>query len=151
MTVCPPKNSFLNLNYDIEHSDEMKLDNVTRMELFEFALDVVQEEFFYETMKNLSKLEDPDRNYNWYHGYTWLTYPYYDYENNQLRYFVMTTATSGNISTKNFGDKFNADKVDGNIFIGVQIHVPPSVMNDRSTALLLNLKKNTIKEDSDKM
>ena len=44
VTVCPPKYSLLNLNYDIVHSDEMKLDNDTRKELFDFALDVVQDE-----------------------------------------------------------------------------------------------------------
>ena len=67
VTVCPPKNSLLNLNYDIVHSDELKLDNDTRKELFDFALDIVQDEFYDETMKNLSKLKDPDRYYNWYH------------------------------------------------------------------------------------
>ena len=70
VTVCPPENSLLNMNYDIVHSEEMKLDNDTRHELFDFALDVVQDEFFHETMRNLSKVKDPDRYYNWYHGYT---------------------------------------------------------------------------------
>ena len=79
VTVCPPKNSVLNLNYDIVHSDELKLDNDTRTELFDFALDVVQEEFYNETIRNLSKLNDPDRYYNWYHGYTFLRYPHYNY------------------------------------------------------------------------
>ena len=51
VTVCPPKNSLLNLNYDIVHSDEMKLDNDTRKELFDFALDVVQDEFYQETRR----------------------------------------------------------------------------------------------------
>ena len=58
MTVCPPKNSILNLNYDIFHSDEMKIDNVTKNELFDFALNVVQDEFYKEMMANLD-LKDP--------------------------------------------------------------------------------------------
>ena len=56
VTICPPKNSLLNLNYDIVHSDEMKLDDDTRKELFDFALDVVQDEFYEEMMRNLSKV-----------------------------------------------------------------------------------------------
>ena len=46
VTVCPPKNSLLNLNYDIVHSDEMNLVYDTREELFDFALDVVQDDFY---------------------------------------------------------------------------------------------------------
>ena len=30
LTVCPPKNSFLNLNYDLLNSNQLKLDNDTR-------------------------------------------------------------------------------------------------------------------------
>ena len=77
VTVCPPKNSFLNLNHDIKQSENIKLDNDTREELFDFALDVIQDEFHKEIMTNLSKVEDPDRYYNWYHGYTRIRYPYY--------------------------------------------------------------------------
>ena len=77
VTVYPPKNSFLNLNHDIKQSENIKLDNDTREELFDFALDVIQDEFHKEIMTNLSKVEDPDRYYNWYHGYTRIRYPYY--------------------------------------------------------------------------
>ena len=150
VTVCPPKNSLLNLNYDIVHSDELKLDNDTRRELFDFALDVVQEEFYDETMRNLSKVKDPDIYYKWYHGYTFLRYPAYNYKVNQLKYFVDTASTSGNMSTPYFSDKFNADKVDGNIFIQIRIYVPPSVSGNSSTTLMLNLEKNTMKAVSDK-
>ena len=52
------KNSLLNLKYEIVHSDEIKIDNGTRKELFDFALDVVQDEFYMETMRSLSKIQD---------------------------------------------------------------------------------------------
>ena len=54
---------------------------------------------------------------------------------------MSTTATSGNITTQYFGEKFDATKVDGNIFIAIYVYVPPSVKNDRSTTLLFNLGK----------
>ena len=114
MTVCPPKNSLLNLNYDIVHSDEIKIDNDTRKKLFEFALDVVQDEFYKEIMRNLSKIQDTNRYFNWYHGYTLLRYPYYEYALHRLKYIVETTATSGNMTTQFFGDKFDSNK--GRVF-----------------------------------
>ena len=153
VTVCPPKNSLLNLNYDIVHSDEMKLDNDTRKELFDFALDVVQEKFSEETIRNLSKIQDPNKYYNWYHGYTLLQYPYHKYEDNQLQYFVLTTATSGNLTTEHFGEKFDATMVDSNIITKINVYVPPSVQGVTSIKLFFNLEKNTMKEvsDNDKM
>ena len=61
VTVCPPKNSLLNLNHDIQQSENVKLDNDTRYELLDYALDIIEMEFYKEKMKNLSKVEDPDR------------------------------------------------------------------------------------------
>ena len=56
--IIASKNSLLNLKYKIVHSDEIKIDNGTRKELFDFALDVVQDEFYMETMRSLSKIQD---------------------------------------------------------------------------------------------
>ena len=39
VTVCPPRNSFLNLNFDLEQSEKIKIDNSSRRKLFDFALD----------------------------------------------------------------------------------------------------------------
>ena len=38
VTVCPPRNSFLNFNYDIKQSENVKLDNYKRKEMVDFAL-----------------------------------------------------------------------------------------------------------------
>ena len=38
VTVCPHKNSLLNLNYNIIKSEEVALDNKMRKELLEYAL-----------------------------------------------------------------------------------------------------------------
>ena len=110
ITVCPPKNSFLNLNYHLKQSENIIIDNNRRMELLDSAMDVFQDEFHKEIMTNLNKVEDPDRYYNWYHGYTFLEYPSYDTYYHRLRYSLTTFASSGKISTQYFGEKFNADK-----------------------------------------
>ena len=41
ITVCPPKDSFLNLNYDIVQLEKMKIDNKTRNDLAEITLEVI--------------------------------------------------------------------------------------------------------------
>ena len=88
-------------------------------------------------------------NYNWYHGYTEIRYPYYDTYSKQLSYDMVTFATSGNISTKYFGHKFDANKVDGYIMIRIVIHLPPRVVVENSTFLIFDMKKGTMKEVSD--
>ena len=93
-------------------------------------------------MRNLSKVEDPDRYYNWYYGYTKLLFPYN--EANQRNYVIRTTATSGTIATKYFGDKFNAGKVDISMSTKILVEIPPTVMNKSSTTLLFNLGKPSI-------
>ena len=147
VTVCPPKNSFLNLNYDIQQSENVGLENNTRKELLDFALDVIQGEFYKVMMRNLSKVEDPDRYYNWYHGYTRIVYPYFKDE--QLYYNVFTSAKSGNISTKYFGDKFDNIKVENNIMIRINLEVPQSVKGYHNTTLMFGINKKTMNEVSD--
>ena len=149
VTVCPPRNLFLNLNSDIKKSENVKLTKDLRNELLEYSLDVIQQVFYEEVMGNLRKLEDPERFYNWYHGYTKIQYPYYETLINQLRYPVSSSATSGNISTQYFGEKFNATKVESNIYIDMNIYVPLFAFGDENFSLLVNIEKNTITEFRD--
>ena len=147
VTVCPQKNSFLNLNSDIKESEKLSFANNS---LFEYAFDVLQDEFYKETIRNLSKLDDPDRYYNWYHGYTKIQYPYYDSKLSQLHYDVHTSATSGNISTLYFGDKLDVNKVDGNILIQIFVDVPTSsVEGENNVTLMMEVNKRTMKDVSD--
>ena len=65
----------------------------------------------------------------------------------------MTITQERNISTKYFGDKFDPTKVDGYIYIQIEVNVPPSVMGDQNTTIMFDVKKETMKEvsDNDKM
>ena len=123
VTVCPPKNTFTNLNYDLMMLENMTLDNDTRDELTQFAVGLIQDQVYNEVMANISKLEEENRYYNWYMGYTKIWLPWWgprdcDPDGNdkecaedKLRYDVNTAATSGTISTQYFGHKFEKDKM----------------------------------------
>ena len=45
VTVCPPKDSFLNLNFDIKQSEKVKLDRDKRETLIEDVLQKYQDHF----------------------------------------------------------------------------------------------------------
>ena len=110
----------------------------------EASLDVIQGQFHNEMMSNLSKIEDANRYYNWYHGYTEITYPYM--YANQVDYYVSTYATYGNISTKDFDERFDSDKVDSYIYIQISVKVPSSVVGEKNITLMLDVNKKTMKE-----
>ena len=58
---------------------------------------------------------------------------------------MQTTAPSGNISTQYFGNKFDVNKVNGNIFIEIKVFVLQTI----PTILMFDIKKKTMKEVSD--
>ena len=122
VTVCPPRNSFLNLNYDILQSENVTVNADIRKELFEYALNIIQNDFYDEIIANLTKIQDPNRHFNWYHGYSKIVFPYHNSKFNQLSYYIFTNARSGNISTQYFGDRFRAEKVDGHMDIMISIN-----------------------------
>ena len=116
ITVCPPKNTFTALNYDLIRMNHKKLDNDTIENLSKYTMELLYDQMFDTVMIYLNKLEDKNRYYNWYHGFTMIqllkqTY----YSDSGFDYRVWTSATSGNISTEHFGDNFDADILEKNI------------------------------------
>ena len=148
VTVCPPKNLILNLNYDILESEEVKFGNREREILFESSLKIIQDHYYKEIMQNLSKLSSSDRYHNWYHGYTQINCPFYDSFTNQLYYNVETSATSGNLSTQYFGEMFDAFKVDSHINMLIRVYVPSSGRYDKNIKQVFDINKRSMTEVS---
>ena len=153
VTVCPPKNTYTDLNYDLMMTENMTLDNDTRQELTNFAAEMLYDHLYDIVMKNLSKLEDNDRYYNWYTGYTEILLPYFISSNDiygrrvGVHYDVYTTATSGTVSTQYFGEEFDADKVEtGPLSYRVNVNTPASVRNNPNVTLHLNIERVSLKD-----
>ena len=144
VTVCPPKNLFLNLNYDILKAENKTIDKDRRKKFIEDCLEVFQDKFYNEIMRNLSKVTNPDRYLHWYHGYTKIKYPYHWKSYNLPRHSVYTSAISGNISTQYFEEKFDAEKVEKSIYISIYVNVPPSVKGDNNVTLMFDINKRTM-------
>ena len=124
VTVCPPKNSITDLNYDLMMTENKTLDNDTRNELTQYATELLYDQLYEKILTNISLLEDNERYYNWYHGYTQITLPYTNDAFGTLSYTLTTSAASGYISTKNFNAEFDADKVEKHIYIDINIRSP---------------------------
>ena len=72
ITVCPSKNTYTDLNYDLMRIENMALDDDTRDKLLEYAEGLIWDPqvLLDDMMTNMNKLQVSDRFYNWYHGYT---------------------------------------------------------------------------------
>ena len=79
ITICPPKHTATNLNFDIMEADKMVLSKESRKEILDYAIEVYQEDNHKEMMKNLSQIHEEDRGFNWYHGYSKIRLPYSPY------------------------------------------------------------------------
>ena len=145
VTVCPPKNTYTDLNYDLIMTENMTLDNDTRQELTNYALELLYDHLYDIMMRNLSKVEENNRYYNWYHGYTKIELPYYDTWDIDT-YYVYTAASSGSISTQFFGEQFDADKVETLLLYNVYVYPPASVRKNTNVMLHLDVEKVSLED-----
>ena len=132
VTVCPPKNTYTDLNYDLMMLENMDLHNNTRKIMSDYAIELLHENLYNAILNNMNKLEDDDRYYNWYHGLTDIEIPApedtFTYRN--LVYRLTTQAASGSISTQHFGEIFDANKIDPDIQFHISMGAPPNVVNN---------------------
>ena len=173
ITVCPPRNTFTDLNYDLMLVENVSLTeavtqaeddtektvefdyfgipiggtaiiNTRNDELLEFASEVIDDHLYLD---NWMWLEEENRFYNWYQGYTRISEPKYD-QNGILEYEIDTSAISGVVSTKHFGEKFNYQLFLKNLKCQIYINTPKNLINNGNVTLYVNLERAPISRDS---
>ena len=130
VTVCPPKNTYTDLNYDLMLTANMTLTEAMRDEIFEYAFEVLTENTF--PMTNWSKLHEEDRGYNWYHGYTRIIAPLNNANGLNIR--IESSASSGVVTTQYYTDPFQPNLVDRKLHYEVKVYPPENdLVNDNLT------------------
>ena len=87
-------------------------------------------------------VEDNDRYYNWYQGYTAIKLPKNDNENDyDVNYFMDTCATSGTVSTRGHGEKFNATEFDTNVWFKFNLTQNPSIKDNKSVTFNAKIQR----------
>ena len=56
VTVCPPKNTYTDLNYDLMMAENITLDNNTINELLNYTLEIIDEHLYNTMLTNFSRL-----------------------------------------------------------------------------------------------
>ena len=140
VTVCPPRNTFTDLNYDLMMLENMTMTNEKRQEFLSIANTVFMNSKFENLRKNLYKIEEENRFYNWYHGYTYLDYPRWtDYSGLDFR--INTSATSGSFKSQYFGDNYDPKKIEPKLYLFFSIFPPVHVVKNPNFTLTLEIEK----------
>ena len=152
VTVCPPRNTFTDLNYDFMMLDNMTMPNETRDWLFDAAYRELFDSYADAVFANLSKLEEENRFYNWYHGFTQIDLPSWNERNGQsLMHSIYTSATSGSVTTQFFGQKYDPQKVETQFDYKVWIFVPPEAVKNPNYTLTLEIQKISMRVSGDSL
>lgn len=135
VVVCPPKNTFTDLNYDLIITYNLTLTDEMRDEMFKDAIKILEDDVF--TLSKGSLLEEADRFYNWYHGFTEIqspNVPPFGVANvlPKIEYNIFTSATSGVVNTQYYGRKFQSDMLETQLDFTVRVYPP---MNGNETIL----------------
>ena len=146
VTVCPPKNMFTDLNYDLMLARNMTFSNGMREELrnyAEYAIDIGY-------LNYLSKVEVKDHFYKWYKGTSLIELPTLRKDKKtaphlMIDFTLKSYALSGNITSEYFGQKFNLDLIERNVNYQVQIHIPDYLKNNENISI--HLKYEWIRPD----
>ena len=143
VTVCPPKNTFTDLNFDLMNLKNATLNDTIKDKVKRFAMEVIQDQIHQKIMSDLKKVEEKDRSYNWYNGFTQIKLPY-DANGGTFTFQISTYKTSGQVSTKLFGLPFNATLVDKRRSIIVYIGIDPEIKGNKNITLHFNIEQNSI-------
>ena len=142
VTVCPPKNTYTDFNYDLMMTKDITLDNDTRNELINYAVGLLYDKLHKDIMTNLSMLHEENRYYNWYHWFTEITMTYWD--GTLLNFTLNTFALSGSISTQYYGRNFLADEIHEKLLYTININKPSDSEESKKATLYLNIETNVL-------
>ena len=151
VTVCPPRGTYTNVNYDVMQAEKITLDNKTRQMLIDHSLDIIQDTFHNSVKSQINKVIEEDKYYNWYRGFTEIKNPYYQNDDNWKKekncnfrdlktyHRFYTAASSGSIFSQDFGTKSEKDEV--GTYIEVKIFVPDEINETANLQLHLELQE----------
>ena len=171
VTVCPPRNTYTDLNYDLMLAENVSLtenlnnetdygnqeyqeyefeywgfnallESASKIrtkndELYEFAKAVVKDHLYMDVW---ILLQEENRFYNWYHGYTKIVHPVTtDYD---IKYKLDTSAASGVIFTQYFGEQFQPNLLNKDRYkFDIYLYPTESIKNNENITLHITVQK----------
>ena len=144
VTICPPKGSTTNLNYDLMMVENKTLDEEFKMEITNYAYELLNDFEFEEVIANLSVFHEDNRFTNWYKGYTNFYLPNSLYMGDYMEFNLKTYSPSGSIYTKYFQDSYDSSKVNGRLWFSINLYHPFSMKDSVNKSMFLHFEKTPV-------
>ena len=136
ITICPPKGSYTNLNYDVMIADDISsLSNESQKEILnQFLMEMHQLDF----EKAYSLLfKGPDQFLNWYKGLSLVEYQSFSYSN--TRQIFSTSASNGTIQTPHFREDFKDENFPTIALYKMRFSIPKEMTRNVNISILLEI------------
>jgi len=141
VTVCPPKDTYTDLNYDLILANDITLSDETRLKLLKNALSKIDDISY---MDKLNMLHEDYRFYNWYYRFTGIGQPRLDEDTGYTKLHIDTTALAGTVYTQYFGEPFKNNKVANKVSLAVEVNIPRSIRYDNNVTLHFIVEKHSM-------
>ena len=134
VTVCPPKNTFTDLNYDLmKVAEKVTLTDDKRKEIFYELVEIIEEDDSF--IDNMYQINEENRFYNWYHRYTNMYHPEEDksefiHSEDEKVQQIYTYATSGVITSKHYGKPFQPENLETNFRYDFYLFAPENTLSN---------------------
>ena len=141
ISVCPPKGTYTNLNYDLLMTENMTLTKKDQDRFIEKARAFLHDANFEHLMENVGKVRVKNQYKNWYLGIDKFSLPHLDVDENSLLFDIDTWAKEGSLETDRFEKSFELDEIPMRLKVDIKIHSPMG-RNNTPHEMSINMKKN---------
>ena len=139
VTICPPRNSYTELNIDILRAKNITLDEETRVEIIDFVIEAFQNRSFKKYLRG-NKIKDHYLYYNWYNGFRKILLQ----DGSTYQEYFDSWAPVGVITTEGYGMKYEADKLINSLRYTIEVTVPELIRANENFTLHFVLDKLSI-------
>ena len=139
VSVCPPKNTFTDLNYDLMMVENKTLANETKNEFVDIIMSELHDPGYNEYLRLTDSLEEDNRAYNLYNGYS--NYMSTFFKDKELSIGFSTSSSSGSVKTQYFGEEYDPDKItiDQALVYYFSIYIPPEARKNPDYTLTIDI------------
>ena len=141
ITVCPPRNTFTNLNWDLIKGQNLTIDEQTRNSMRYTMYEVIHGEFVKETMAAFAFYNEESKSRNYYHGYDELRW-IEDVSTDAKKPLVLTlssAAVNDSVRSPYFGEQYADSKFFRDLSFYFDIKIPKEIEKNSSIYLFVKV------------
>ena len=141
ITVCPPRNTFTNLNWDLIKGQNLTIDEQTRNSMRYTMYEVIHGEFVKETMAAFAFYNEESKSRNYYHGYDELRW-IEDVSTDAKKPLLLSpssAAVNDSVRSPYFGEQYADSKFFRDLSFYFNIKIPKEIEKNSSIYLFVKI------------